>query len=405
MGTHLSDRWRWLPILAAAGVWLAFLAITLVPEWQAAARARFRWMLEPLFHDWHVVRLGWESNAAGIDPLAAKNDPFNYPRFVLLGATPGRHVPTNVAALAGAALFLGALVQAMRPRSRAEALLATALVVSPPVLLMIERGNLDAWVFVLVVAGAGGLTAASSRMTAFAAGTIALVVATMLKLYPAVLLPAAALFWRGHRRAWGVAGFAVFVGWLVTHVEEVILVMQKTTRGLEPAYGRMIAGSRYYVEAIEPRAPANGAEILGALMTASLGVCAAGFLIAAFLGWRWRSRIAEVGAGPCERVIFWSGALIYGGTFMLGSNWSYRLVFLALCVPLLWRATQTPALRAWGAGCLAGIAVMFLSPFHLPLGLFLGQQAIAWLLAFAVFGGAVGLLTRGLNACAPEGAE
>lgn len=41
-----------------------------------------------------------------------------------------------------------------------------------------------------------------------------------------------------------------------------------------------------------------------------------------------------------------------------------------------------------------------LAPFHLPLGLALAREAVAWGLVFTAMGGAVGLLSRGLGACA-----
>jgi hypothetical protein len=381
-------RWRWLPIGAAALVWLGLLAITLMPEWRAAARARLPWMMEPLFHDWHVVRLGWEAHAAGGDPLADKNDPFNYPRFVLLAA-PARIVPPAAGALVGAAIFLGALVWALRPRTRGQALLSVALVASPPVLLLLERGNLDAWAFALVVAGLGGLVAAP-RLAPMG-GLAALLGAALIKFHPAVLLPAAVAAARGPARWCALATAALFAAWLALHLEDVALVMQKTTRGLEPAYGRMVAGARWHTEMQAARGA--GSLSLGALMHASLVACIALLAAGAGLGWRWRARFGAVASAPRERAFGWGGALIYAGTFFLGNNWSYRLVFLALMAPFLWRAAATPGLRAWGTGGLVGLAALMLAPFHLPLGLALARETVAWTMVPMAMVGAVGLLT------------
>jgi hypothetical protein len=291
-------------------VWLALLAMTLLPEWRAAARARLPWMMEPLFHDWHIVRLGWEAHAAGVDPLADRGDPFNYPRFVLRAA-PARAVPPAVGALTGAALFLAALVWALRPRTRGEALLAAALVVSPPVLLLLERGNLDAWAFALVVAGLGALVAAPRL--APAGGLAALLGAAAIKFYPAALLPAAVAAVRGPAQRWALAA-AVFLGaWLALNLEDVALVMQKTTRGLEPAYGRMVVGARLHAEL----SAAGGADApsLAALMRASLVAGVAVLAAGAWLGWRWRARFAAVAATPRERALLWGGGLIYAARF------------------------------------------------------------------------------------------
>jgi hypothetical protein len=231
------------------------------------------------------------------------------------------------------------------------------------------------------------------RWPALAGGGLALVGAMLLKLFPVVIFPAAALFWRGPRRVLSVAGFAIWVVWFVTSLEDVVLILQKSSRVLEPAYGRVVGVMRFYAEVIsaQPR-EGGGVAALGLLLDASFLAGIAGFVVAAWLGWRWRERFAALAAGLRDRALFWSGALIYGGTFFLGNNRSDRLVFLALCIPLLWRAVEAPAVRRWGVAGLLGIAILFGTALQLPLGLFLAQQAVAWLLAWLLFSIAVAFL-------------
>jgi hypothetical protein len=402
--TPTLGAWRWLPVASAAAVWCVVFALTVSTDLRLAAKAQLPWMLEPLFHDWHVVRIGWQAHTAGVDPLANLELPYNYPRFVLLGAPlGGAAVPPAVAGLGLAALFLACAVGVLQPASRGEAGLAAVLVASPPVWLLAERGNLDAAVFVVLVPGLWFLARRAPGSLALLGGNAALFVAAALKLFPAVILAAAIAFWRGARVRWSVLPAAAFAVWLLASLDEVALIMQKTTRGLEPAYGRMQAGSRYVTEVIAPHVTAAAAaEALRGLMRVSLGAWLAGALAAGWAGWRWRERFRTVVSEAHDRVFFWSGALIFGGTFLLGSNWSYRLVFLLLCVPFLWHARRTPALRLGAHFALAGITLQLLAPFHLPLGFFLVHQAAAWLTGWLLLAGAVALLAVGDDGARPS---
>lgn len=395
--TPTLGAWRWLPVASAAAVWVVMLALTLAPDLRRAAAERFPWMLEPLYHDWHVVRIGWQAHAAGVDPLASPELPYNYPRFALLGGRlGGAAVPPNVAGPLLAALFLATAVWVLRPATRGEAVLAALGVASPPVWLLLERGNLDAVVFIVLAPGLWFLARRAPGPLALLGGSGALFVAAALKLFPAVILVAAMAFWRGARLRWSLLLVVVFAAWLVASLDEVALIMQKTTRGLEPAYGRMQAGSRYVAEVITPRVPAaEAASTLSLLMRVSLVAWLAGAAIALAVGWRLRDRLVPVASEAHDRVFFWSGALLYAGTFLLGSNWSYRLVFLLLCVPFLWHARRVPALRPVATVGLAGIGLQLLAPFHLPLGPFLVHQATAWATGWLLLAGAAGLLAVG----------
>jgi len=402
--THSVGTWRWLPVASAAAVWCVLLALTLAPDLRRSAAERFPWMLEPLYHDWHVVRIGWQAHAAGVDPLASAELPYNYPRFVLLGGSlGGATVPPNVAGLILAALFLGVAVWILRPATRGEAVAAAAFVASPPVWLLLERGNLDAVVFILLAPGLWFLARRAPGPLALAGGSVALFVAAALKLFPAVILVAAIAFWRGARARWSLLLFVAFAAWLLASLDEVAMIMQKTTRGLEPAYGRMQAGSRYVAEVIAPHAAAaEAAGTLRGLMRGSLVIWLVGAVAACWAGWRMRDRWVVVACEAHDRVYFWSGALIFAGTFLLGSNWSYRLVFLLFCVPFLWHARRAPALR-WGANLgLAGVGLQLLAPFHLPLGTFLVHQAAAWVTGWLLLAGAMALLTVGNDVAAPS---
>ena len=143
-----------LPWLAALGVFSGLAAVTFSATLWTRAREWFPWMLQPLYHDWHVVRLGWLAAATGIDPLAAPDHPYNYPRLLLHGADFGlQHLPVGLFGLTAAALVLGALAFLLSRGGWIAAAGGAVLLLSPPVLLLLERGNLDAWAVVLLALG------------------------------------------------------------------------------------------------------------------------------------------------------------------------------------------------------------------------------------------------------------
>jgi hypothetical protein len=394
----LAASWRWLPGVAGLVVWLALAAAALNPQCWTWAQSHLPWMINPIFHDLHVVRLGWETQQAGGDPLMAADHPFNYPRMILLaGRLGGLQLPAEAEGLLSAALFLGTLVVVLKPRSRCEAVFAALVIASPPVLLMIERGNLDQWVLVLVAAGLALLARSRPENWTMAAGAVLLGLATLIKLYPAAVMVGAAIFWRGlRRRVLVLAGLAVVL-WCVLDLEEIVMVIKKTPRGLEPAYGRMLAGSRYYWEVVGPHWTAEAARSYQAIvMPGSFLICAGLLLAAAGIGWRLRWRFYGTMVPPVGQVFFWAGALIYAGTFLLGSNWSYRLVFLLLCVPGLWQSARLGRVRWWARASLAAIGLILWAPFHLALGWFFLHETVEWALAGLLVAGAAAQLALGL---------
>ena len=206
-----------------------------------------------------------------------------------------------------------------------------------------------------MLAGLALLTRTNASRGMIWAGVATVAIAAFIKLYPAIVLLGAVVAWRGARRTAMAVGLAVLGAWAALNFDEIALILQKTTRGFEPAYGRMIAGSRTYVEILAPQSPsATDGQTLRNLMLASLAGGIGAFSLAALGGWRWRRRMANALSDDRSRACFWSGALIYSGTFLLGSNWSYRLVFLLLCVPALWRATQAAGLQTGGCSIPGG---------------------------------------------------
>ncbi|MFI5357543.1 MAG: hypothetical protein ACHQ4G_09425 [Opitutales bacterium] len=398
--------WRTFPWVAAAMVFSALVAVAHNETLWTQARSFFPWMLRPIFHDWRVVQLGWWQTAAGLDPLAAADSPYNYPRLLLAGAHLGlQHVPVEVFCLTAAALTLTALAFVLSRTDRITAVIGSLLLLSSPVLLLLERGNLDAWIVVLLVGGVYALTR-ESRPGLQAVGAAAVLLAAALKLYPALLLIGGMAVWRGNRRRWLALTLAGFVVMLVLNRADLGMIFKKTGRGLEASYGWAITGSRYFLDLRRAgEATERSDKSLAALMNASLGIYAALMTGSAVVGWTRRASFSDEGQDALSRVLFWTGALIYAGSFGLGANWSYRLVYLLFCIPWLGQAVRKPQIRIWAGMCLLLIGVTMLAPFQLTAGWFYLVQAGEWLLASLLFCGAVGVIFRDLGAEAVAGAD
>jgi len=390
-----------LPVIAAAAVWLALLVIAIRPEAWSWMRGRLTWMLNPLFHDWHVVYLGWTETMAGHDALSDPANPFNYPRIVLWFADWGLRLSPVTSGLAVAAFFLGTLAFALRPRSLLAGAVFAVLLLSFPVALIVERGNLDQIAFILLVVGLLGLGRDRPGPVAQAAGAGAILLAGLVKLYPLIIPAAAIFYWRDSRRRWLGAILAVAAWWTVLHLDEIVLVMRKTTRGLEPAYGRLLLTGRLQVEGTWGliQADARSCGLVG--LALSWAVMLAGL----WFGVRRRREISAAMPGAVDRALCLAGALVYTGTYMLGSNWSYRLVFLLICVPGLWSiAGEGGPVRRQAGVALGAIGVSCFVPVHLPLVAFVGLQLVQLVLMGLLAGVAAALLWQGAPvAAAPAG--
>ena len=71
---------------------------------------------------------------------------------------------------------------------------------------------------------------------------------------------------------------------------------------------------------------------------------------------RWRIRLGLLPSRTAtyDNNLYLCGLVIYVGTFVAASNWDYRLVFLALCIPKLTTVTSG-AVRRWHTGLLVAI--------------------------------------------------
>lgn len=304
--------------------------------------------MQPRFVDAHVISGAGVSLARGCDPLVDNpGDPLgramNYPRLWLLPAMAGldvQHTWVLVAAFL-AAFGVGVLCLVPLARTSGTALLLAAVLFSPVAWLAVERGNCDLLMFGFVATAAWAV----GRSPKFA--TICLGAAAALKLYPV---------------------FAVFGLWA-----DGGRAARRRVLGLLLAFAAYAWWSRSDLAAIREHTYhwarlGYGIDQLPQSLAASMGWSAAtvwavgvALLVTAFAGGvALRARRQAAAASPHAIASFRMGAGIYVGSFCLGSNFDYRLVFLMLAVPQLvaWAAAARGMVRVVGVLLLVLIVTM-----------------------------------------------
>lgn len=346
-------RWRWT-FLSAIALVGAFLALVRSEKgWDAVGVFHLR----PYFADLVAILAAGDAQRAGLDVYQPNPfDPFGRPHVY----GPWWLVTGRLGLSAGDAWWLGAVLAVafagvalwlFAPRTPGAALLACLLLLSPPVLLGLERGNNDLVIF-LLLAGAAALLARPA-VWAGAGGAAVLVVASVLKFYPLVAL--AALLARKERPARTIVTVA---GALV--VFAVLWWLQRDgffrALALAPrpdtflAYGIRLFGLMWQ---------RSGAELPWLLAGHAVGLGAACALL-------WRGRRALARAIPDEGLLAATavaGASCWLFCYLANNNYPYRAVLLLLLVPA-WLALgrgADPAARALGRGWLALLGLLLWS--------------------------------------------
>ena len=313
MFKHRNPRW----MLAALTIGTALIGFGLLQRgWLATWRTLGVPSLLPTFSDMRVIQGAIATVAMGGDPQVnnvgdALGQAMNYPLIWLsiaqaLGLGDEAHFIAFV--LACLTAYLVCIVLLLREYPSWWLL---AMVFSGAGLMLVERGNTDLMIFVLLY-----LAAAAPRAWA-AAGLI--FTATVLKLYPLFAL----LSIVKHRWATG--------GLLLASACLMLLTLESVQKAVAatPTAATMSYGTPSMAKAIGlvfPQWPVHPHAITAVVVMLSLGMG----LITPL-----HRRLAP-GQAP-ERVerMFMVGASIYVLSFIASSNWDYRLMVLALCLPCL----------------------------------------------------------------------
>lgn len=303
----------------------------------------------PSFLDLRSVTSGWECTRKGVDVLIRNTcDPFprpaNYPRIWLWPSflDLGQSSTLILGIVVAVAFFAGALFLMGRVEKPLDVAVWIALLVSPAVMLGVERGNADLIVFPIVVAGVLLLRARGPiiRVVAHAA----LLFAAMLKLFPAFAF--VTLFRQARRWALigaGLVGLGFLIYALVT-LTDIRTIHRVLPQKLYYSYGSDV-GVRavtlwlsVHYASLRSLAQHNTEQIV------NWSLVAVAVAIAALVPRWWKAPSGD--EQTVEMDAFVAGTAIYAGSFILEHNFDYRLVYLLLVVPQLLRWARQSRLAA-----------------------------------------------------------
>ena len=374
MMSRLDGRWV-LAAIAVVVYCLLFLApgrphLLSVWQWYGVDHRA------PAFLDLRVVTTAPDAVRDGLDPLVENpRDPLqramNHPRVWTLlrhvGLSERHTVPLGFCL---AAAFLASVAAMAGRLTMAEGLFYAVLVCSPATLMAVERGNVDVLLFCLLCVA----TTLVMRQGTFLFAYAVVFLCAVLKLFPVF---AFALALRERLRT-GIAVLAsagvCVAAYLFITRHDVATVISNSIQGIYLSYGRKVLFERLrdYGIGWNP----NVYSVLAVLFV---------FAVAMVIALRFR--LPQGTPGAMEKMLVGCG--IYCGSFVLLSNFNYRLIFLLLVVPQLvaWRTTAGNAKR-FALAALLTVALALLLSGQLRSWLFLLKEGANWL----IFAGATCLL-------------
>jgi hypothetical protein len=379
--------------LGMLGAAIAILALGCVVGWDPTWRTLGVTPLQPPFFDMHVINDYAACARKGLDayaPQACNVDNFNIPPTWLwlgfLGVDGSASPWLSAAMIASAAIVMVLLLQG---RSWFHGATALAALMSPSVLMGVERGNLD--LLILSLVGSAALIY-KERRVGRACGAIALLsLGVILKLFPVFCVSLAARFSK-QTFLFACALATLSLIYFTLTMEYIFLIRRNvpTTFVLSYGYKAIFLG----MDHIRSEAGLSALGLADTWLPAATGavvfVCA---LAAAVHAFRWRRDFCSVHVSVAGTA-FLFGAGIYCGTFLLGTNFIYRLMFLLLCLPQFqdWqiqrsegnKATRTAELGLfstvlgvlWLNGNANGHTMFLLLPQLLDWFLFFGMAAV-----------------------------
>lgn len=321
----------------------------------------------PPFSDLRDITSALDSMRQGYDPMVNNPSdpwgrPLNYPRiWLLLEKLNISRDDTLLIGVVLAVVFYTCVVALLIPReNRSNVIIWLFAILSPAVTLAVERGNNDLIVFILLVLAQRGLEN-SNRLKSLLSYLLVLF-AAVLKLFPVF---AFCVFFRERRRTFiillSIAG-AFFLFYLAYIYDDLMLIAMTTGRSLHISYGNQIIFDclqRKLLHSGIHVAPA-AVRLIAWLFTIIVGVC--GFL---YLHKRNRNKL-HLNANFIDG--FRIGAGVYTGTFLLGYNYDYRLMFLLFTIPQLiqWAGQQKNKINLASVALFLLIATLW-SGFYLKI--------------------------------------
>ncbi len=237
-------------------------------------------------------------------------------------------------------------------RSNKSLLFIFVLLISPPVLLLLERGNNDVLVFSGIILTYYGIKANQNlpENLRLYLPIIIFFILGVLKLYPFILI--ITILFEKLTLTKKTAIMLLFVMLSCLYIfyikDDLKLILKNTPNPSDMAYGRMV---KFWIfnYSLELR------HKISIILTSIVIMIA---LFTQFFFSKMQFAASDT-INNSETWLFLCGASIYIGTFLIGNNYIYRIVFLLLCLPNLFSLVRQPKLRYFSIAILIMIALRF----------------------------------------------
>jgi hypothetical protein len=328
-------------------VTIALFALEHTVGWGPTWRAFGVTPLQPPFYDMHIINDYAACARNGVDAYAphACNETVNFnipPTWLWLGylGIDGSDSPWLSAAIITAAMVM--MVLLFRGRSWSHGVLALGAIVSPSVMMGVERANLD--LLILALVGSAALIYEERRTGRFCGAVTFVCLGIALKLFPIFCVSLVARFSK-QTFVFACTIAALSLIYLDVIAEYIFLIRRNvpTTFILSYGYKAIFLGVDH-LRSEAGLSPMGLADTWAPAFTAAVVlICAAAVALHCFRIRRASCSVDISAAGTA----FLFGAGIYCGTYLIGTNFIYRLMFLLLCLPQLqdWQIRRSESAR------------------------------------------------------------
>ena len=284
----------------------------------------------PGFYDLRVVLESTSCFNKGFNPYFTTNTDcphlYNYP-FVWIWLTNFFHLTIHEVYFIGFGMifiFVLSISFLFRKITISNLILLVITLISPPILLLLDRANIDILIFILLLIACYYLRSGNITHTKVHFSYILILIATMLKIYPGFLLAFILIDPIEIKQKLIVAFYSTLILFFYSllNLHEILILLGNTPHPSELAFGKNVWIQEFVSEKRLP-------------YVSLICLIISGFLIfykrLFFLNLVSNLSFEKTKEGR----LFFAGLLLFSGTYFFGNNWDYRLVFVMFFLPYL----------------------------------------------------------------------
>lgn len=334
----------------------------------------------PSFADLRVIMSGLDCKRLGYDPLIYNpcdpwKRPMNYPRiwqFLELFGIKQEHT-FNLGIILAICFYLS-VFKFLEKINKNESIIYSLIIFSPAFLLAIERGNNDLIIFIILSLSI--IFFIENKFLFYSS----LLFCSLIKLFPFFGLISVFKEQKRHFFSIGCIISLIFGIYIFSHLDELILIFKATPKPISNyCYGSMVFIERLAIVIKN----IFKIDIRIRYLFTLFWTLTYSFIIIAIIIFK---RI-KIEFNPEHISSFRIGAGIYIGTFLMGYNWEYRLIFIIFSLPQIlgWLKVKN-SIRFFSFAALISIILIcwvdfWKKPFvHFPSIVYLIRDSLAWLL-------------------------